>query len=257
MAAVFRYCAQMGWNEQIANHNSHHAAEAAPGRESRTFLINPRGWRFEELTASSLIVCDLDGNVIRGNGELRTVAFHIHARIHVANPAATCVLHVHPQYLTALSMLREARVGARPLTTTLVLQRPRRLRHRSATAAPTAARRATASPACIGDKTILDHGPVTASPSSAPTSRSAFDELYFAERTLMYQMTAMNTGRKLKSLPDDTRAALERPLGREARRPHAPERRPPRPRPPRARLQDLIQPTAPPPSAAETAAPPP
>ncbi len=42
---------------------------------------------------------------MRGKGELRKVAFHIHARIHLRKPAAACVLHVHPQYLTALSML--------------------------------------------------------------------------------------------------------------------------------------------------------
>ena len=70
MAAVFRESARMGWNEQIANHNSIMLPQRHPG-EAPTFLINPRGWRFDELTASSLIVCDLDGNVLRGKGELR------------------------------------------------------------------------------------------------------------------------------------------------------------------------------------------
>ena len=106
MAAVFRVSARLGWNEQIGNHNS----LMLPQRDASdppSFLINARGWRFEELTASNLIVCDLDGNVLRGDGELRKVAFHIHARIHLRNPSATCVLHVHPQYLTALSMLAD------------------------------------------------------------------------------------------------------------------------------------------------------
>ncbi|MBV9432096.1 MAG: class II aldolase/adducin family protein, partial [Hyphomicrobiales bacterium] len=104
MAAVFRISARHGWNEQIGNHNSLMLPQARPG-DPPLFIINPRGFRFEELTASSLIVCDLDGRVVRGTGELRKVAFHIHARIHLRNPAAACVLHVHPQYLTALSML--------------------------------------------------------------------------------------------------------------------------------------------------------
>src|SRR6185437_11218175 len=104
MAAVFRVAARQGWNEQIGNHNSLMLPKRTPD-EAPTFLINPRGMLFQELTASSLIVCDLDGNVLRGKGELRKVAFHIHARIHLKNPGATCVLHVHPQYLTALSML--------------------------------------------------------------------------------------------------------------------------------------------------------
>ena len=106
MAAVFRISARHGWNEQIGNHNSL-MLPTKGGRDRPLFLINPRGYLFQELTASSLIVCDLDGNVLRGTGELRKVAFHIHARIHLQQPAATCVLHVHPQYLTALALLDE------------------------------------------------------------------------------------------------------------------------------------------------------
>ena len=64
LAAVFRVAARHGWNEQIGNHNS----VMLPG-ERPTFLINPRGLLFQEVTASSLIVGDLDGNVLRGSGE--------------------------------------------------------------------------------------------------------------------------------------------------------------------------------------------
>ena len=56
----------LGWNEQIGNHNS----PMLPG-DRPTFPINPRVLLFQEITASSLIVCDLDGNVPRGSGELR------------------------------------------------------------------------------------------------------------------------------------------------------------------------------------------
>src|SRR3954453_7711845 len=105
MAAVFRVGGRLGWNEQIGNHNS--LMLPVPEGEPPQFLINPRGLLFQEITASSLIVCDLDGRVLRGDGELRKVAFHIHTRVHLKNPGATCVLHVHPQYLTALSMLED------------------------------------------------------------------------------------------------------------------------------------------------------
>src|SRR5580704_15298346 len=106
MAAVFRVCARLGWNEQIGNHNSLMLPQRSRD-DTPLFLINPRGLLFQELTASSLIVCDLDGRVLRGKGELRKVAFHIHARIHLQKPDATCIVHVHPQYLTALSMLED------------------------------------------------------------------------------------------------------------------------------------------------------
>ena len=100
MAAALPRAGAAWLDEQIGNHNS----LMLPGSVAR-FLINPRGWLFQELTASSLIVCDLNGTVLQGRGELRRVAFHIHTRIHLAKPSAACVMHVHPQYLTALSLL--------------------------------------------------------------------------------------------------------------------------------------------------------
>ena len=47
MAAVFRIAARHGWNEQIGNHNSLMLPQRTPD-ETPTFLINARGWRFEE-----------------------------------------------------------------------------------------------------------------------------------------------------------------------------------------------------------------
>src|SRR4051812_28342488 len=196
MAAVFRVSARLGWNEQIGNHNSLMLPQASPG-DPPLFLINPRGSLFQELTASSLIVCDLDGRVVRGKGQLRKVAFHIHARIHLKNPGATCVLHVHPQYLTALSMLEDPQFelahgnnlflndrvvvdnwGGQPVLDNSEGDRIADL---------------------LGDRTIMimgGHGVTVV----GPTVEEAFDELYSAERTCMYQMTAQMTGKKLRAI---------------------------------------------------------
>ncbi|MBV9751870.1 MAG: hypothetical protein JO188_05055 [Hyphomicrobiales bacterium] len=38
-----------------------------------------------------------------------------------------------------------------------------------------------------------------------PTVHDAFDELFIAERTAMYQITAMSTGLKLRALPERLR----------------------------------------------------
>ena len=64
MAAVFRIGARLGWNEHIGNHNS----LMLPNEAEPRFLINPRGYLFQELKASDLIVCDLEGRVLRGSG---------------------------------------------------------------------------------------------------------------------------------------------------------------------------------------------
>ena len=105
LAATFRLSAREKWNEGIGNHNS------AMIVNTEYMLINPRGMLFQEVTASNLITCDLDGKVLRGKGELRKVAFHIHARIHLNAPSAACIVHVHPQYLTALSMMEGGRLA--------------------------------------------------------------------------------------------------------------------------------------------------
>ncbi len=200
MAAVFRIAARHGWNEQIGNHNSL-MLPARPG-EPKLFLINPRGYLFQELTASSLIICDLDGRVVRGKGELRKVAFHIHARIHLKNPAATCVLHVHPRWLTALALLEEpefafAHHNNMLLNDRVVVDqggvRPAHDNDEGDRIAD-----------LLGDKSIMvmgGHGVTVV----GPTVHDAFDELYIAERTCMYQLTAMSTGQKLRRLPESSR----------------------------------------------------
>ena len=201
MAAVFRISARLGWNEQIGNHNSLILPKTHPD-DAPTFLINPRGYRFEELTASSLIVCDLDGNVLRGAGELRKVAFNIHARIHLHNPAATCVLHVHPQYLTALSLLEEPEFELAHFNNLLLNDRV--VFDTGAEKGATNISEGDRLAGLLGDKTIMvmgSHGVSVVGPDVA----SAFDELYFAERTTMYQMTAWATGRKLRRLPETSR----------------------------------------------------
>jgi len=208
MAAVFRIAARHGWNEQIGNHNSL-MLPTSPGQPP-LFLINPRGWLFQELTASSLIVCDLEGRVVRGQGELRKVAFHIHARIHLKNPQATCVLHVHPQYLTALSLLEEPQL-------TLAHQNNLLLNDRVAvdlggTKPVHDNQEGDRIAALLDNKSILimaSHGVTVI----GPTVHDAFDELFEAERTCMYQVTAMSTGQKLRRLPDSARRHWNGPWG--------------------------------------------
>jgi ribulose-5-phosphate 4-epimerase/fuculose-1-phosphate aldolase len=201
MAAVFRVAARLGWNEQIGNHNSlmlpQHRADDPP-----RFLINPRGLLFQELTASSLIVCDLDGRVLAGKGELRKVAFHIHARIHLQKPEASCILHVHPRWLTALSLLETPQLALAHHNNMLLNDRVAVDDGGVAPADSNAEGDRLA--AAMGAASILvmgGHGVTVV----GPTVHDAFDELFIAERTVMYQLTAMSTGLPLRRLPEDAR----------------------------------------------------
>jgi ribulose-5-phosphate 4-epimerase/fuculose-1-phosphate aldolase len=209
MAAVFRVCARLGWNEQIGNHNSLMLPQRSRD-DAPLFLINPRGRLFQELTASSLIVCDLDGRVLRGTGELRKVAFHIHARIHLNKPDATCIVHVHPQYLTALSMLEAPAFALAHHNNLLLNDRVAIDNFGSAPADSHGEGDRLA--AALGDKSILlmgGHGVTVV----GPTVADAFDECFIAERTAMYQVTAMSTGQPLRALPEQHRRGFNGPWG--------------------------------------------
>jgi len=205
LAAVFRVLARLGMNEQIGNHNS----LMLPGSDT-LFLINPRGLLFQEVTASDLITCDLDGNVKRGKGELRKVAFHIHARIHLANPNAKCVLHVHPQYLTALSLIEGGRMALAHHNDLILGDR---IAYDDEAMGPALDNEEGDRIArALGDKSVLvmaNHGVTVI----GPTVHEAFDELYAAERTCMYHMTAMATGMTLRRQPDRLRRRFTGPWG--------------------------------------------
>ncbi len=205
MAAAFRVQARQGMNEQIGNHNS----LMLPGGTER-FLINPRGWLFQELTASSLIVCDLEGRVLQGRGELRKVAFHIHTRIHLAKPDAACVMHVHPHYLTALALLEQPELALAHHNNLLLNDRVVVDQGGDEPAGSHAEGDRMA--AVLGSKSILlmgGHGVTVC----GPTVADAFDELFIAERTCMYQMTAMATGLPLRRLPERARRGWAGPWG--------------------------------------------
>lgn len=194
LAAVFRAMARLGMTEQIAGHNS----MMLPGDDARLlFLINPRGYHFSEITASRLLLCDLDGVVVRGEGELRKVAFHIHARIHRMHPGASCVLHTHPHYLTALSLVEGGRMGFAHQNDMALADRIAYDDDFNGIALDDAEGDRLARK--LGDRTILlmaNHGVTVV----GPTIHDAFDELYMAEQTCKYQMTALATGLPLRRM---------------------------------------------------------
>jgi ribulose-5-phosphate 4-epimerase/fuculose-1-phosphate aldolase len=91
LAAAYRLVAHFGWDDLIFTHIS----ARVPGGQHH-FLINPYGMLFDEITASSLVKIDLDGNKVMESGyEINPAGFVIHSAIHAAREDALCVLHVH------------------------------------------------------------------------------------------------------------------------------------------------------------------
>lgn len=91
LAACYRLVALYGWDDLIFTHIS----ARVPDPEHH-FLINPYGMMFDEITASSLVKVDLEGNkVMPSDYDINPAGFTIHGAIHGARENAQCVLHVH------------------------------------------------------------------------------------------------------------------------------------------------------------------
>jgi ribulose-5-phosphate 4-epimerase/fuculose-1-phosphate aldolase len=91
LAAAYRLIAHFGMDDLIFTHLS----ARLPGSDHR-FLINPYGMLFSEITASSLVVVDVDGNAVsRGDWPVNPAGFVIHSAIHMGRADAQCVMHTH------------------------------------------------------------------------------------------------------------------------------------------------------------------
>jgi ribulose-5-phosphate 4-epimerase/fuculose-1-phosphate aldolase len=103
LAAMFRLAHMQGWCEDTANHISARVPD-----ESDHFLINPWGLFFEEITASSLLKIDMDGNVISDSPfEYHTGGHAIHSGVYLKRPDVVSVFHTHSRTGVAISMLKD------------------------------------------------------------------------------------------------------------------------------------------------------
>ncbi|MGB4343889.1 MAG: class II aldolase/adducin family protein [Moraxellaceae bacterium] len=91
LAAAYRLVALFGWDDLVFTHIS----VRLPGPDHH-FLINPYGFLFEEITASSLVKIDLQGNKVGDSPYMVNPAgFTIHSAVHAAREDALCVMHTH------------------------------------------------------------------------------------------------------------------------------------------------------------------
>lgn len=91
LACAYRLIAHFGWDDLIFTHLS----ARVPGPDEH-FLINPLGLMFEEITASSLIKVDLQGNKVLPSAYMVNPAgFTIHSCVHAARHDVGAVFHTH------------------------------------------------------------------------------------------------------------------------------------------------------------------
>jgi ribulose-5-phosphate 4-epimerase/fuculose-1-phosphate aldolase len=200
LAATLRWAARLGYQQGVCNHFSLLAPHS-----DELFLVNPEGYFWSEVTASGLLLCDLDGTVVEGEGTVELSAFSLHAPIHRRNKAARAVLHTHSPYATALCLIRDARVEPAFLAGFQFFDRIAYDDdcHGAAFSIEEGNREAT----ILGDKNVLmmrNHGPLVV----GPTVAAAFDRLYYLEDTCQRQLLAMSAGRPLQHVSGEVAAAL-------------------------------------------------
>ncbi len=184
-AALYRLVALHGWDDMIFTHIS----MRVPGPEHH-FLINPYGFLFEEITASSLVKVDLEGNIVAPTTYyINPAGFTIHSAIHAAREDALCVIHLHTDAGVGVSAQKD---GLLPLTQNSCLVLPQLAYHGYEGVALNLDERARLV-ADLGDKKLMllrNHGTLAVGVSAA----DAFIGIFFLERACAQQVNALSAG---------------------------------------------------------------
>ena len=105
LAAFYRLVAKNDMDDLVGTHIS----ARVPG-ETEHFLLNPYGMLFEEITASSLIKMNMDGDVVlpgEGGHPVNAAGFTIHSAVQGARTDVVCAAHTHTVPGMALSAIAE------------------------------------------------------------------------------------------------------------------------------------------------------
>ncbi len=102
LAACYRVFAMMGWDEMIYNH----ITVAVPDEEG-SYLINPYGMHFSEVTASTLIKIDIDGNKVDVDNpwHVNLAGFVQHSLFHRNLHDVQAIIHTHTTSTMAVCAL--------------------------------------------------------------------------------------------------------------------------------------------------------
>ncbi|XP_012322266.2 alpha-adducin isoform X2 [Aotus nancymaae] len=104
LAAFYRLADLFGWSQLIYNHIT-----TRVNSEQEHFLIVPFGLLYSEVTASSLVKINLQGDIVdRGSTNLgvNQAGFTLHSAIYAARPDVKCVVHIHTPAGAAVSAMK-------------------------------------------------------------------------------------------------------------------------------------------------------
>uniref|UniRef100_A0A8C1CRF8 Alpha-adducin n=1 Tax=Cyprinus carpio carpio TaxID=630221 RepID=A0A8C1CRF8_CYPCA len=104
LAGFYRLADLFGWSQLIYNHLT-----VRLNSEQERFLIVPFGLLYSEVTASSLVKINLQGEIVdRGSTNLgvNQAGFTLHSAIYAARPDVKCIVHIHTAAGAAVSAMK-------------------------------------------------------------------------------------------------------------------------------------------------------
>ncbi|MEL7296554.1 MAG: class II aldolase/adducin family protein [Pseudomonadota bacterium] len=199
LAAAYRLIALHGWDDLVYTHIS-----ATVPNEPGHFLINPYGLFFEEITASSLVKINLDGEkVMPSPYEINPAGFTIHGAIHEKRHDVTCVLHTHTRAGIAVSAQES---GLLPISqhSLFVLSSLGCHDYEGVALNEDEKPRLVADLGSNNFLMLRNHGLLTAAPTIADT----FQAMYFFEVSCQIQLNAQSGGGELRMIEPEILAGI-------------------------------------------------
>ncbi len=202
LAAAYRLVDLYGWSDLLGTHLS----ARVPGPEHH-FLINPFGLMFDEITASSLVKVDQEGNILsQTDYGINPAGFVIHGAIHMARPEVACVIHTHTRAGVGVATQKD---GLLPITQHAMHVIAQTGYHDYQGIATDLAERESLV-ADLGDNNVLilrNHGLLTV----GRTVGEAFMWMYRAERACYMQLSVQQAGAEISPIPEEVqRTTIER-----------------------------------------------
>lgn len=189
LAACYRLMPLFGMSDLVYNH----ITARIPGTDDE-ILINPYGYMYEEITASSLIKINVAGEVLDNphtDHGVNQAGYVIHSAVHMARHDVGCVIHTHSRAGMAVSCMKS---GLLPLTQTAMRFKDIAYHDYESVAIDMDEQSRLVRDLGTQDAMILrNHGLLVASPSIA----EAFNAMYWLEMACRAQVDAMSSGAEL------------------------------------------------------------
>lgn len=212
LAACYRLVHLSGMSDMI---NSHISARIP---DTEHFLINPYGWLFDEVTASSLVKVDLDGEIVgrvSDELEINPAGFVVHSAVHAARPDVGCVIHTHTRAGCAVAALK---CGLLPISQKAMRFHGRISYHPYESVVVNLEERARLAEH-LGQNEVMilrNHGLLTAN----RTIQEGFNAHLALNRACEFQIDAMSCGTDLEMPSDEIKELTAHLYKPETRRPY-------------------------------------